>query len=315
MRKLAFALLFACPAVGLAQCRGGSCAPSSPGPVGPLAPAFQPAFPVFQPAAPSVSASAPAWEWRRLEGDPGRLYLFRDGVQVGGLDAEGGYYRPYEAGAWGPKGHVNSEARLVQQQYPPDGVQRDKLDTEERYRCRDNERLSKRQAIAMIQATVPDHQSRQRLTIIGTPDQTRQALADLKAGPLAAWVAEKGVLVQCYEPGDWAVGPDTGFSSDGAPGIYWQDKPNEQGRGRVLYHGRAYAGPDALVAALRRSDPHYDPSKDPNGQPKPPPAPHDPAPAPDQVSVPPGAVGGCCGGLAVLVLSALAFLLRRRDVP
>src|SRR5262245_27723039 len=45
----------------------------------------------------------PNYEWRTRPDDPGRVYLFRGDVRLGGYDLAEGYYRPCDAaGNWGP---------------------------------------------------------------------------------------------------------------------------------------------------------------------------------------------------------------------
>jgi hypothetical protein len=48
-----------------------------------------------------VAASEPAYSWRPSAGDPGRVYLYLDGKQVGGWDYREKYYRPYDGANWG----------------------------------------------------------------------------------------------------------------------------------------------------------------------------------------------------------------------
>jgi len=65
--------------------------------------------------------------------------------------------------------------------------------------------------------------------------------------------------MQSYLPDHWAVAR-SGFKVDGQPTIYLQ-APD----GTVLHRQDDYHdGPEALAQALRRTDPHYDPRKDPD---------------------------------------------------
>lgn len=94
-----------------------------------------------------------------------------------------------------------------------------------------------------------------------------------------------GVLAQGYSPDDWAVKP--GFQTKGNPSIYVQRRD-----GLVLHRQEGYeGGSEYLGRALRRSDPAYDPSKDPDLSkpgpgPSPKPGPVIPTPVPVPVPVP-----------------------------
>jgi len=248
------------------------------------------------------------------------LFLFRNGEQIGALDTIEGYYRPWDGREWGPKGKVDlAKIRAkgpdleviphgkIEQAFPKDGVDTDKLD-KDRYRCRDHERLTKIEALQMIQ-DVPSYHLRPSFTVIGTAQQTAKLKEDVKSGPLAQWLQETQCLVQFYEPGDWAVRPETGFVADGSPTIYWQDKRNERGHGKVLFHGTEYTDAPTLVAFLRRADPNRDPKKDPDGKVKPlPPAdpnnPDSPVSSPLAPVMPYLIPGG-------LILALLTLLFRR----
>jgi hypothetical protein len=304
MRKLILAALLltvARPVYG--GWGGGSC-----GPVGPMAPALLLPQPFVPAAAPAPAPSGYHWE---PTSNPDQVALYLDGIQLGNWYLEDGSYgrlngdhtfSPASCPADPPPAALARKARPIGQ-YPAGGVEWDRLGPE-RYRCRDHEHLSKAQALQLI-ADVPAFDKRQRLTVVGPAEQTRRVMADLKGpGELSEWAAEKGVLVQCYEPGDWAVRTEAGFDHDGALAIYWQDRPNAQGRGPLLCCCKEYTTPAALVASLRRVDPSFDRNKVPDGKPKPPPDdPNSPAPA---VSVPQGVCGGC---LAALLAVGAALLL------
>jgi hypothetical protein len=52
-------------------------------------------------AAPAFAAD-PVYSWRSRADDPDRIYLYRDGKQIGGWCYREKQYRPYDGEAWGP---------------------------------------------------------------------------------------------------------------------------------------------------------------------------------------------------------------------
>lgn len=50
--------------------------------------------------APSI-AGEPVYSWRTRTDDPDRVYLYRDGKQIGGWCYRGKYYRPFDGENWG----------------------------------------------------------------------------------------------------------------------------------------------------------------------------------------------------------------------
>src|SRR5262245_46992711 len=49
-----------------------------------------------------VFAADPVYAWRKLTDDPDRVYLYRDGVQIGGWCYRDTCYRPFDGKTWGP---------------------------------------------------------------------------------------------------------------------------------------------------------------------------------------------------------------------
>jgi hypothetical protein len=112
------------------------------------------------------------------------------------------------------------------------------------------------------------------LTVIGPDAYRKQVVNDLLGSPhLAQW--RDRVRFQDYPADYWALG--FGFVTTGQPTIYYQTQD-----GLVVFRMDKYDGAESLAGALRRSDPSYDPSKDPNGKPSPslPGLPFDPAKVP-----------------------------------
>lgn len=301
--------LIGCIASGIArgQCRGGSCG----------VPAYRPSYsPAYRPVVVVQSAPAPAlWEWRELPSDPGRVYLYRDGVRQGGYDLDAGYYRPVDpaTGQWGPSSadsvaaksragtKVGSKADPQQTasvgataQYPT-GVQWDRIDDHER--CSLSGREVTRRVAQSVMASLPtDWATRPRLTVIGSKEERSRVLADLAGHPL-----REACLVSDYDPAEpreaWAVA-DVGFPA--GFGVYLQSPD-----GRVLARATSYEGRATLdrMDALRKpARPPFDPDRvpDPNKPAPPrPDAPVSPSPASPRVPWIP------LGGLAAMGLLAL----------
>ena len=117
--------------------------------------------------------------------------------------------------------------------------------------------------------TVPDDINKQRVTVIGSAAVRQQVVKDLAATPEG-----KAVVIKDYDPTHWAV-KDSGFVTSGNPTIYCQAPT-----GQVLHRQDDYKdGIAGVVKALRRADPNYDASKDPDLR-RDPATPHAPTPAP-----------------------------------
>lgn len=206
---------------------------------------------------------SPQEVWKQFACDPGRSYLFRDGVQAAGYDHEQRIYRAYDArtGVWGspepPPWENTSAARAAPANF---GVDLDKLNGEpaECYRINGKPASRDRAFQALADQRLPDDAGRLRLTIIGPDDLTTRVSDDLKsAKALADW--RDRLAVQAYAPDHWAVAR-TGFVTSGQPTIYVQTPD-----GQVLHRQDDYAdGPEGLARALRRADPRYDARKDPD---------------------------------------------------
>lgn len=216
---------------------------------------------------------SPREEWRRYASDPGRSYLFRDGVQAAGYDHETRIYRIYDArtGIWGPAQAPPWEARSVAPAplAPHDaplaaaanfGVDVDKLNDSGADSYRINGKPASRADVqaALADQRLPDDAGRLRLTVIGPEAARKQVTEDVQQSPhLAEW--RERLAVQAYPPDHWAVAK-TGFVTDGRPTIYLQTPD-----GHVIHRQDDYAdGAEGLARALRRADPHYDPKKDPD---------------------------------------------------
>ena len=116
--------------------------------------------------------------------------------------------------------------------------------------------------IQQAKSIVGPEEDKLHLTLIGSPSDRDSLTVDLD-NSLELKPLKDSLLVQCYEPGDWAINPELGFPHHG---VLLQDKT-----GKVLYRSADYKdfakvrGEIAAVAAgaLRKPPPNYDPSKDP----------------------------------------------------
>jgi hypothetical protein len=229
------------------------------------------------------------WEWRHS--DPGRYYLYRGGVQVGGYDIWFDYFRPYDPKTqkWGPKGDPPilppnkhkppvSAARLAVENY---GV--DYSGFPEGEACSLNGRkCPKEHAKRAIEGkgdNLQDDSRKLRLTVFGAESERSQVLAGLSP-------ALKDKLdIQVYPPDHWIVA-QRGFKIGLHPTIYL-----EAPDGTVIHRQEGWDSPQSLAKAIERADPNYDPSKDPDLR-KPKPAP-DPGPNATPAPVDPSGPSNC----------------------
>lgn len=123
---------------------------------------------------------------------------------------------------------------------------------------RGGKEITREQAFQLLgDKEVPDDRSLLRVTVIGPDAERGQVVADLAGHPALA--SYKGrLLVQDYAPDHWSVAR-AGFKTDGHPTVYVQ-APD----GTVLHRQDTYQGPAQLAEAIRKADPSYDPSKDPD---------------------------------------------------
>jgi hypothetical protein len=163
------------------------------------------------------------------------------------------------------------------------GTEPGKLAGREEYRV-GGRVVSRAEALQALRAApLTDDSRRPRLTVIGSPDDRKKALGGLPADVKDHW------LVKEFTPDHWAV-KGAGFKTDGHPTVYLQ-APD----GKVLHR---QDDADNLAEAVRKADPAYDPSKDPDlRKPK---APDKPA-APDEPHPWAGWVAAGCVGLAALL--------------
>lgn len=195
-------------------------------------------------------ASGPELTWDPWP-DGSEYALMRGGEQVGSWNVAGGFYRPVEAGVWGPR-----SSPPIDPPVPTGGVVAEKLTHgRDRYTLSGKEVDKVTAEKAVQDAKIPDLAGKLRVTAIGTPAETAPVIAALKAGPRAA-----DLVLAAYEPTHWHVA-SVGFKTDGHPTVYVQDST-----GAVL-HRQDDGSPVELAAAierLRKPNPNYDPAKDPS---------------------------------------------------
>jgi hypothetical protein len=235
-------------------------------------------------------------EWRELEGDPGRVYLFRNGQQVGGWDYERGVWRNYDARAnrW-------SEPTSSPPLAPPArkvvnfGVDSSKLGGRP-YQL--NGKPATRQEIdAAIGSQLPDDSKKFRFVATGDSAE-RQRIADAWQ-PMEPEVKSRVAV--------WSV-----------PGNHWSLQDTTTGKpvfrtggitflapdGKVLHRQPDFTGSEDLTA-IRKAIRAYDSSKDPDLRKEAPPVPTPmPAPATPTNHLPPW--------LALFAIAAVNFYLRKK---
>ncbi|MCX7666446.1 MAG: hypothetical protein N2112_12975 [Gemmataceae bacterium] len=120
---------------------------------------------------------------------------------------------------------------------------------------------------------VPDDRERLRLTLVGNEEFQKKVWRELTQHPGWSQV-ERGLLVQSYPENHWAI---TGVGL--RKGITLQRPANREGKGAVLFRIENYQEPNAVITAIRKADPNYQPERDPDPtRPRPPvaPTPNDP---------------------------------------
>ncbi len=216
------------------------------------------------PAAAEWKGSA-AYEWRTKPGDPDRLYLFENNVQVAGYDLVQNIFRTYDAAreAWSNPVLPTWLAPWKSEERPrgptPNfGVDTEKLDGREECYWINGKKVTRHKAEqALEQGQIPDDSTKLRLTIVGKEAERKQVLNDLAKAPELAEFKDR-FLVQDYPPEHWAVAR-AGFYTSGTPTIYLQ-RPD----GKVLHRQDEYDGAGGLARALRRADENYETRKDPD---------------------------------------------------
>jgi hypothetical protein len=238
----------------------------------------------------------PIDEWREVESDPGRIYLYRNGQQVGGWDYERGIWRSYDARAnrWGDpmtSPPVPSPVRNVVNF----GVDSSKLGGRP-YQL--NGKPATRQEIdAAIGRQLPDDSKKFRLVATGDAAE-RQRIADAWQ-PMEPELKAR-VAVWSVPADHWSLrDTTTGKVIFCAGGLTFQ-APD----GKVLHRQPDFTGGEDF-AAIRKAIRAYDAAKDPDLRKESPPVPL-PMPA---VPTPTNNLPPL---LALFAVAAVNFYLRKR---
>jgi hypothetical protein len=271
---------------------------------------------------------APQYYWHWQPSDPQRYYLYKNNLQIGGYDVIDDYYRPFDdaANTWGPKGKppIDPPAKkpvyIHQTKADPSDDQNDQGLVENHgidyskfphgEECRINgQKVSKSHALRVIEAlgdpTLPDDSQKLKLTIFGSKDEQDKVLADLATDNNLTKLRDT-FTTQAYPPNHWVI-TQRGFKIGTTPTIYV-----ERADGMVTHRQEGYAGPGALAQAIKKSDPNYDPAKDPDLSkppkpepvPTPAPAPATPPPSPSPLDLGHPVTGGAIGtGLMLLLIN------------
>lgn len=251
----ALALLLAVPVLAFAQCCGQSSA----------------APPVVAPLVPHNPAQiAAGYVWQRHPSDPGRIYLYRDGVQIGGYDLTQNYYQPCldaRLGIWGnpadeppvalPAEHARRAAPVLNFGVDVGKMAATEVTGAAKYKLitpDGNYDVNQKQALDLAEKGPPDDANKLRLTVIGSDTERAPAVQALKA--------DSGLMAKANlwdaAPTHWALkdSKGKGFVTSGHPTVYLTDAT-----GKVLYHEDTFRPGD--LQAIRKAADGYDPKKDP----------------------------------------------------
>lgn len=224
-----------------------------------------------------VQKPAPiAFEWRKLENDPNRWYLYANETLIGGFDIEEEYFRPYDkaSNTWGPR-NPYSEGRIIEKRKPkpcpdpkPDpkpkevsfeaqepifGVDTSKLKGSDGYEV-NGKPVTKQEAYRIVGDKLADDINKLRITVIGDDGQQKQVASDIRT---VLKDIDNWAIIRGYPKGHWALDP--GFVQTGNPTIYCQAPT-----GKVLHRQDDYDGPESTTDALRKAKASYDQKKDPD---------------------------------------------------
>jgi len=196
----------------------------------------------------------PEARWQVDQQATGYFYLFAGSRQLGTWYPDGRGYRPLRTdGTWGATGEP--PVPLPEGALTNFGLDVERVSSESRYWV-NGRPTSRGDALAAFGSLIDDS-GKLRLTVVGD-DALRQRVRDDLARHPALLAYRDRLLVQDYPPDHWAV---AGVGM--APGITLQSAPDAAGKAPVLARLPDYAGPEMLIAAIRKADPAYRPEKDP----------------------------------------------------
>lgn len=272
---------------------------------------------VVAPAFAQVSPRASRWEWRPCGSDCQRA-LYRDGRQVGvwRYDTER-YHELLSGDRWGhgetlPEGAPSPPDIAPPPALPPqapklpdymtDGVDVAKIGPPRA--AVNGHEVSVAEALRVVgskEDKLPSDADKPFLIDVGPEEPGKRLTADLSsASELAAY--RSVFRRQSYRPEAEMVRDRDGRVMY-APGLFCATAT-----GKVVRLAESYEGPVALVAALRKLPPDFDPARIPRADPVKPQTPDAPASATDLwawLSSPAVAPWACAGALALVVFFAL----------
>ena len=155
-----------------------------------------------------------------------------------------------------PNPSTSEHPLIIQGDEPNFGLDLGRIDAAAKYQLNGRE-ITRDQALTAL-GELPDDSNRLRLTIVGDAAFRERVRADLASHPALLALKDR-LLTQDYPPDHWAVA-DVGF----AGGLTLQPPAGKDGKAPVLWRMTQYPGPDALAGAIRKADPLYQPSRDPD---------------------------------------------------
>jgi len=266
--------------------------------------------------APAASAQSPAiYQWMPSPDpdDAGRVYLYRNGTQIGGWDYDQKHYRAYSNGVWGdvsvsapitPPDRVNQVVKTPpapkQRQFAAwetGGVDLDALGSHPERHSISGREVDKNRAFEELDSRLKDTSSKMWLLVIDKDKERRsKVIEDIVADPGLQPLLDR-TCVKSYDPTHAHLRDrDTGkpmYVTTGEPTIYLLAQ-----NGKVLHRQDDYRGKSDLQA-LRKADPAYDPAKDPDLRKKP-----TTAPVTDPMNA---------GPMLLLAAGAAVLFLKRRQ--
>jgi hypothetical protein len=147
--------------------------------------------------------------------------------------------------------------------------------------------------------TLTDDSQKLRLTIFGSESESTDILSKLSSD------LKDKLSIQAYPPDHWIV-TQRGFKVGSGTTIYL-----EAPDGAVLHRQEGWDGPQSLAKAIERTDPNYDPGKDPDLRKTPKPVPT-PEPDPCNASACPGWLLHLLNSFLTAVTLITLYLLTHR---
>src|SRR5262249_50462989 len=136
---------------------------------------------------PARNVSPARLEWRSRDDETQRAYLFLDGRQVGGYDAERDEWRRFDAdrNTWGePRALFPLQsAKAAADAVPNFGIMQAKLNCATSHHSINGQSVSEADAMVALQGKLIDDSRKLRLTIIGPENLRRPVLIDLEGNP------------------------------------------------------------------------------------------------------------------------------------